>query len=178
MSELARTIRRDLREAGFGQRQVSVRTGRGSIDTSISITVKVPVALAPFRAVAERHSRVRRCAYSHDLLGGGNVIVHVSYSSGVLTAYAAESGITDAVRRLFQSPAAGGEQYQRPVEVGGFRLSLEYGDLVVERAADGWSHTIESHIHCGRSHASHYVARATLNAPPLEACATSEDAAA
>jgi hypothetical protein len=84
----AQDIRKALKnELGLNARQVSVRTTSAG---SIRVELKVPVAIAPVKAIAEQAQRVSRCEYSGDILGGGNVFVFVSYAAGTL------DGIVDA----------------------------------------------------------------------------------
>lgn len=82
-------IRADLKAAGYGVREVSVRNDSYSMGSSVNVTVKrAEVPLCIVTEIAERQQDIRRDE-SGEILGGGNMFVHVDYAHGVLDAYAA-----------------------------------------------------------------------------------------
>jgi hypothetical protein len=82
-------IRADLKAAGYGVRDVSVRNDSYSMGSSVDVKIKrAEVPLEVIEEIAYRQQQIRRDE-SGEILGGGNMFVHVDYAHGVLDAYAA-----------------------------------------------------------------------------------------
>lgn len=81
-TDRAAAIRAALKAKGWSTRKVSVRSHYYSMGSSIYVTVKDPdIPLTEVSAIAEPHERIDRCAYSGEILSGGNRYVSTSYSS-------------------------------------------------------------------------------------------------
>lgn len=84
-TEHAAEIRADLKRAGMTSRDVSVRKESYSMGSSIYVTAKNPrVRLDEVRAIAEPHERIRYCQATGEILGGGNMYMHVEYDREAL----------------------------------------------------------------------------------------------
>ncbi len=85
-AEAAKTVRQALKdELGLTSRDVSVRSERYSLGSSVHVTIKTKgVRLSEVERIANRVQKIRRCEFTGDILGGGNRYVHVRYASGLL----------------------------------------------------------------------------------------------
>ena len=80
-TDRAASIRAALKAKGWSTRKVSVRSHYYSMGSSIYVTVKDPdIPLSAVEAIAEPHEHIDRCAYSGEILSGGNRYVSVDYS--------------------------------------------------------------------------------------------------
>lgn len=85
----AAKIRADLKAAGYGVRDVSVRNDSYSMGSSVDVKIKrAEVPLGIVSEIAHRQERIHRDE-SGEILSGGNMFVHVKYAHGVLDAHAA-----------------------------------------------------------------------------------------
>ena len=83
--ERAKAIRAALKAKGWNAKKISVRVHSYSMGASINVTIKdASIARKVVEAVASSYQEVSRCAYSGEILGGGNTYVSVSYASGAL----------------------------------------------------------------------------------------------
>jgi hypothetical protein len=84
-SKASAWIRKTLKGLGYSARDVSVRTSKYSLGSSIRIEIKTartPRALV--EAVAGKLERVSRCSMSGEILSGGNRFVFVDYGAELL----------------------------------------------------------------------------------------------
>jgi hypothetical protein len=89
-SRVSASIREALRNAGYNQRMVSVRSRRGGYESSITVEILSPnVNFRQVEEIANGFERVDRCQVSGEILAGGNVFVHVELSSAVIAQLAA-----------------------------------------------------------------------------------------
>jgi hypothetical protein len=80
-TDRAAAIRATLKAKGISSRKVSVRADYYSMGSSIDVRIKDPdVSLPLVKAIATPHESIDRCAYSGEILSGGNRYVHVSYT--------------------------------------------------------------------------------------------------
>lgn len=81
-TERAAAIRSALKsQHGWTSRQVSVRAQYYSMGSSINVRVNDPdVSIERVEEIANAHERIDRDQFG-EILGGGNLFVHVSYSS-------------------------------------------------------------------------------------------------
>lgn len=94
--ERCAAIRKQIKaQLGLNSRQVSVRKDGGSI----SITIKVPVSKKLVKAIAQGYQTIHRCQVSHEILGGGNTFVFVSYDSALVASIADTDEVRDAVEK-------------------------------------------------------------------------------
>ena len=73
-------IRNQLKTLGYGARDVSVRSDHSSIDVTIrrnGLNVKA------IRDIANSAEKIDRCAYSGEILSGGNTYVFIRFSDDV-----------------------------------------------------------------------------------------------
>lgn len=76
-------LRSLLRTAGIGSRQVTVKSGGGSLDEALHVTVRdLSVSMPLVRSCARQVEHVRRDA-TGDLLGGGNTFVTVRWDAAI-----------------------------------------------------------------------------------------------
>jgi len=128
-SERVKAIRAALKAEGWNARKASVRKSTYSMGATISVTVRdLQVPLAEVRAIAEGIGQeVRRCAYSGDVLKGGNTYVDVEYSEAAL------EPLADMVLAGLE-----GADLEKDAEVWGFRVRLDdAGDFEVWKDGDG-----------------------------------------
>lgn len=94
-TDTAKTIRAELKTAGYNRTKVSVRTDSYSMGSTVYVTIKsADVDYREVNKIAKSHERVHRCSYSGDILNGGNAFVIVEYDDdlvlGKLTAVIAD----------------------------------------------------------------------------------------
>ncbi len=85
--EIAARIRRNLKKVDktWNAKKISVRTRLYSMGSSIDVTIKdATVNFAAVRDIAESEQVVRTCEYSGDILGGGNLFIHVDFAKEAL----------------------------------------------------------------------------------------------
>ena len=76
--EVAANIRSELRALGYNSRQVGVQTEFFALGANVCIIVKDPTCdPEAILRIAKDNERVRRCAVTGDILGGGSVYVGV-----------------------------------------------------------------------------------------------------
>lgn len=82
VAQAAARIRKALKaELGLTSRQVSVRSERYSMGSSIDVYIKEPlVSKEKVQEIADRERKVRYCEASGEVLSGGNRFVDVQYS--------------------------------------------------------------------------------------------------
>ena len=114
-TEHAAHIRQTLKTRhGWSSRDVSVRADYYSMGSSIRIHIKNPnVSSEAVKAIAEQAEHIDYCAYSGEILGGGNTYVHVRYSHEAQTIIGRRW--TDAVQRAVNVVEPGSNVLQ-PVE--------------------------------------------------------------
>ncbi len=79
-TEAAKEIRQTLKKLGYTSRQVSVRAQYFSMGSEITVKIKdITCNFAAIHEIAHAHARIHRCAYSGDILGGGNRYIDVSW---------------------------------------------------------------------------------------------------
>lgn len=84
MSNAATQIRNDLKAAGYSLKSFSVRSRSTG---SVTIDIKdVSIPAAKIKDIARKHTVVRRCEASGEILCGGNTFITVGYGAGVLSA--------------------------------------------------------------------------------------------
>lgn len=88
--ELSQTIRKELKNAGFTSKDVSVRVRSVLYDTAVDITVKNPlVRISEVEKVAKKFSEVEYDQRTMEILAGCNVHVHCQYEYGIFKDVAA-----------------------------------------------------------------------------------------
>lgn len=131
-TEAAKAIRTELkREHGWTGRDVSVRADYYSMGSAVRVKVRNPdVDFATVRRIAEGYARVRRCEYTHEILGGGNMYVTVSISREAEDALAAR--FEDAVAAAMSNFTEGERSSSLyPVEGSNALVgSGQYGDAL------------------------------------------------
>lgn len=102
-------IRAEFKRHGFGARQVSVRTGRSSIDVTVK-TAMLPLAWA--RSVAERAEKIDRCEMTGEILCGGNTYVSVRHDDATVKLLASRyaSAVAEALGKV-----SNGDRFLQPV---------------------------------------------------------------
>lgn len=82
--ELSQTIRKELKNHGFTNKDVSIRVRASLYDTAVNITVKNPlVRLSEVEKVAKKFSEVEYDERTMEILAGCNVYVHCQYEYGI-----------------------------------------------------------------------------------------------
>lgn len=82
--ELSQTIRKELKNAGFTSKDVSVRVRSALYDTAVDITVKNPfIRISEVEKVAKKFSEVEYDQHTMEILAGCNVYVHCQYECGI-----------------------------------------------------------------------------------------------
>ena len=110
-------IRKAIKEElGLNSRQVSCRQDNCTMSRSVSVVVKVPVALSKVEEIAKRWKEVRRCEISKDILGGGNCFINVRFERGALD-------------ELFDAEAIGAMQEGDSFSEDGVTLRKGEGDI-------------------------------------------------
>lgn len=83
--EKAKAIRQELKALGWNARKVSVRTDYYSMGSSIYITIRDgSVPKSKVQAIADQHERIYRDDATGEILSGGNLYIHVDYSTEAL----------------------------------------------------------------------------------------------
>lgn len=85
-------IRSQLKTLGYGARDVSVRSDHNSIDITIR---RNGLKVKAIRNIANSAEKIDRCAYSGEILSGGNTYVFIRFSDDV----------TDAMTKLVKKLA-------------------------------------------------------------------------
>ena len=90
-TDRAAEIRKTLKaKYGWTSRDVSVVSDLYSMGSSIRVKIKNPaVPKSAVAAIADTHESVRRCAYSGEILSGGNRFVFVEYADEALAVFRA-----------------------------------------------------------------------------------------
>lgn len=84
--QTAKTIRTELKTAGYNARQISVRAD----GCAIYLTVRDPSVKAhKVKAIANKYVNVRYCEGSGEMLLGGNTFVYVEYAKEIIEQRAA-----------------------------------------------------------------------------------------
>lgn len=82
--ELSRTIRKELKSAGFTSKDVSVKVRSVLYDKAVDITVKNPfVRISEVEEVVKKFSEVEYDERTKEILAGCNVYVHCQYENGI-----------------------------------------------------------------------------------------------
>ena len=89
--ELGNAIRKELKNNGITNKDVSVRVRDSLYDTVVNITIKNPlVSLSKVEAITDKFEEIDRDERTFEILQGGNTYVFVHYESGVIETAAAE----------------------------------------------------------------------------------------
>lgn len=100
-------LRAALKAAGFTRKQVSVRTGGGSTETSLDVTVRdTTIALSAVEELAGKYENIRRCEATGEILGGGNTFLDVSYDDDAIRT-AARAEVLDQLMAIDSTGIAG-----------------------------------------------------------------------
>lgn len=82
--ELSQMIRKELKNAGFTSKDVSVRVRASLYDTAVDVTVKNPLArLSEVEEITKKFSQVEYDERTVEILAGCNVYVHCQYEYGI-----------------------------------------------------------------------------------------------
>lgn len=87
----AAEIRSQLKTLGYGARDVSVRSDHNSIDITIR---RNGLKVKAIRDIANSAEKIDRCAYSGEILSGGNTYVFIRFSDDV------RNSMTTLVKKL------------------------------------------------------------------------------
>ncbi len=101
-AETSKQIRANLKAAGLGARDVSVRNHSYSMGSSVRVQIRrAEVSLDLVSRIAMQSEQVSRDG-SGEILSGGNTFVHVGYEPGALDAHTARAqAALDAGRTVF-----------------------------------------------------------------------------
>lgn len=126
-------LRTLLRAAGIGPRSATVRERPCSTETSLVVTVRsASVSMVAVRAAVSEVEDVRHCPVSGDVLGGGNVFVHVKW----------DDRTERPLRERFALEAIEASAASKwGFELRGYRFSLTDGELKAWRDGKvvGWA---------------------------------------
>lgn len=90
VAETAKSIRTALKAAGMSNRQVSVKSSRYSMGSSVTVEIlDLSVNMALVKKIAMAHETCRRCEVTGDILSGGNRFIFVNVDSAALEALVA-----------------------------------------------------------------------------------------
>ncbi len=86
-AETSKQIRANLKAAGYGARDVSVRNDSYSMGSTVRVRIKrAEVSLNDVHRIAIQNERVSRDEATGEILSGGNTFVDVAYEHGALDA--------------------------------------------------------------------------------------------
>lgn len=114
--EAASDIRATLKKQhGWTSKQVSVVSDVYSMGSTVRVMIKDPaVNIEDVKAVAEPHESIRRCEMTGDILSGGNMYIHVNYSSEAMDIR--KNRYLPAVLKAIEERAQHGESSLIPIE--------------------------------------------------------------
>lgn len=156
MTERAVAIRAELKAAGWNARKVSIRCANSTLRATIRCA---SVPMTPVKAIVERFGSVSRCAYSGEILLGGNTYTSIEYT---------HEAIGELVERIDAVLATVEGTPGNVVLVEGFEAWASTGDPDTWNANRGEDFTAGvADIHCwGRKFCARQIAIASLDVVP------------
>lgn len=136
--EHAAAIRAHYKRHGWSSRDISVRAEGFSLGSAINVTVKNPkVNFAVAEKLAKGAESVRRCEITHEILGGGNRYVSVSYSHEAADAIQAQyADVLQQAENALRADAS--DNSLHPIGTTGFLLGRGSNGFGVALWGDGY----------------------------------------
>ena len=134
--ELSAQIKKDLKEAGYKAREISVKVRDAGYDTAVHCTVKVPtISRKAVEEIVKRYEEIDRDERTGEILQGCNIYAFVEYDYGVFDdvaqqfqdlaaqALASTQDVSEILPGLFLINAQGWHEIRQSGQYGGYRVS-------------------------------------------------------